>query len=241
MSEIISICGSPNSGKTTAALKIALEIYELDNQKQVIFLSPDQTVPSLAYILPHTKDSELYSVGAALDKTDVRREDVLCGINNIKALSNFGILGFKAGENRYSYPTPTEDKVQGFFNAVNGIADYLVIDCTNYPDDLISQYAKTHSDMIIQLIAPDLKCMSFYPSDTIRYELYEHRIKVMNLTDDSLYLPENEVSEHFHGTDFTLPYSKALRQQTITGTLTERIGDTAYRNVIQKIAKAVKV
>ena len=240
MAKIISVCGSPNCGKTTAALKIAMEIYGLDNKKPVLFLSPDLNVPCLAYIFPHAKDSELYSVGVALDKTEVYREDVMRQINNIKTLSNFGFLGFKSGENRYSYPAPTEDKILGFFQSMKDIAEYVVIDCTSGYDDLISQLAKSHADTVIQMVTPDLKCMSYYASCAEQFEhLADRRIKVMNLVDVDLFLPIGEVSEHFHGIDFTLPYSRALKQQTITGTLSERIPDAAYRGVAKEIAKAV--
>ena len=49
---------------------------------------------------------------------------------------------------------------------------------------------------------------------------------------------ENQ-KNHFKGVDFTLPYSKALKQQTITGTLSERLPDAKYRSVAAGIAKAV--
>ena len=40
MSKMIAVCGAPGSGKTTAALKIAEEIYYA-KKGSVIFLSPD--------------------------------------------------------------------------------------------------------------------------------------------------------------------------------------------------------
>ena len=58
MGKMIAVCGSPNSGKTTAALKLAQEIYEL-NRVPVMYLSPDLTVPCMAYLFPSSKDSEL--------------------------------------------------------------------------------------------------------------------------------------------------------------------------------------
>lgn len=48
-----------------------------------------------------------------------------------------------------------------------------------------------------------------------------------------------EVANHFKGVDFTLPFSRALKQQTITGTLSERLPDAKYRSVAAEIAKAV--
>lgn len=110
MSKMIAVCGAPGSGKTTAALKIAEEIYYA-KKGSVIFLSPDLNVPCLAYIFPNCKEAELYSVGVALDRTDIYREDVLRQMNHVKTMENFGFLGYKAGENSFSYPKATEDKI----------------------------------------------------------------------------------------------------------------------------------
>ena len=66
MAKMIAVCGSPDCGKTVAALKLSQEIYRL-KKTAVQFLSPDLSVPSLAYLFPNGKDSELYSLGAALD------------------------------------------------------------------------------------------------------------------------------------------------------------------------------
>lgn len=101
MSKMIAVCGAPGSGKTTAALKIAEEIYYA-KKGSVIFLSPDLNVPCLAYIFPNCKEAELYSVGVALDRTDIYREDVLRQMNHVKTMENFGFLGYKAGENSFS-------------------------------------------------------------------------------------------------------------------------------------------
>jgi hypothetical protein len=39
--------------------------------------------------------------------------------------------------------------------------------------------------------------------------------------------------------DFKLPYERNLKQQMITGTLSERIGACKYRAEIERLAKAV--
>ncbi|MDD4415151.1 MAG: hypothetical protein PHR14_11535, partial [Oscillospiraceae bacterium] len=76
MSKLIAVCGSPESGKTTAALKVAQELY-YGKKGSIIFLSPDMSVPAMSFIFPHCKDSDLFSVGKALDKTDIYKEDVV--------------------------------------------------------------------------------------------------------------------------------------------------------------------
>lgn len=73
-------------------------------------LSRSFLLPCLAFVFPNCKEEELYSVGVALDRTDIYREDVLRQMNHVKTMENFGFLGYKAGENNYSYPRPTRIK-----------------------------------------------------------------------------------------------------------------------------------
>ena len=126
MGKFIAVCGSPESGKTVTALKLAQEIYE-ETRQRVLFFSPDLSVPLMGYIFPHCKESDLYSIGKALDQTDIYKEDVLKRVVTVKTMTSFGYLGFKAGENKYTYPRPTEDKVlQLLLSKVS--ADVLLFD-----------------------------------------------------------------------------------------------------------------
>ena len=239
MGKMIAVCGSPNCGKTTAALKLAQEIYHL-KKTSVQFLSPDLNVPCMAYLFPNGKDAELYSLGAALDKTDIYKEDVLKQTVNVKTMQNFGFLGFKLGENRYSYPHPTEDKVVQLFSVLRECAEYIVVDCSCDPYDTVSSAAKRDCDIAVQIFCPDIKCISYYASCVNQFLMIEDKkLKVMNITDKDIYLPVSETEKHFHGADFFLPYERYLKQQMITGTLSERLGGCKFRTEIERLAKAV--
>ena len=239
MGKMIAVCGAPGSGKTTAALKIAEEIYYA-KKGSVIFLSPDLNVPCLAFVFPNCKEEELYSVGVALDRTDIYREDVLRQINHVKTMENFGFLGYKAGENKYTYPRPTEDKVLDLFRCMSDIAEYIVIDCVSDNDDLISSIAIREADKVILAVTPDLKCMTYYGSNGDAFLGCADKSEyVMNIMDNDLFLPIEEVKSHFKKIEYVLPYSHALKQQTITGTLSERLADRKYREVISNLARAV--
>ena len=239
MSKLIAVCGSPHSGKTTAALKLAQEIYHT-KKTSVIFVSPDMNVPCMAYLFPNGKDSDLYSLGVVLDKTDIFREDVLKQSVFVKTMHNFGLLGFKLGENRYSYPRPTEDKVTRLFTVLRDSVEYVICDCTCDTDDLISSIAKRDCDVAIQMYSPDMKCISYYASCVNQFLLIEDKkLKVLNVMDKDIYVPIYETETHFHGMDYKLPYERELKQQMITGTLSERLGSCKYRAEIERLTKAV--
>ena len=83
MGKMIAVCGSPNCGKTTAALKLAQEIYGL-KKTSVMFLSPDLNVPCMAYLFPNGKDADLYSLGVALvEEKALLLELELCQVKEI--------------------------------------------------------------------------------------------------------------------------------------------------------------
>lgn len=239
MGKMIAVCGSPNCGKTMTALKLAQEIYHL-NKTSIVFLSPDINVPCMAYLFPNGKDSDLYSLGAALDKTDIYKEDVIRQTVNVKTMQNFGFLGFKLGENRYSYPRPTEDKIIQLLTVLRDCAEYVIVDCTCDSDDMVSTISKRDCDIAVQMFTPDMKCIAYYASCVNQFLMIEgKKLKVMNEMERDVYLPTFETERHFHGMDFKLPYERMLRQQMITGTASERIGSGKYRSEIDRLVKAV--
>ncbi|MBQ7725820.1 MAG: hypothetical protein IJT66_01610 [Clostridia bacterium] len=237
MSRVIAVYGSPESGKTVTALKLAQEIYER-KKNRVLFVSPDLTVPMMGYVFPHCKASELYSLGEVLDRTDIGKEDILKQIVTVKTMENFGYLGFKAGENRYSYPHPTEDKIAQLFARLREIAEYIVLDCVSDPADFISAMCLKEADDCLQIISTDLKGMVYHLSNNAGITL-KHRQTVLNIKEKDIVLATEEIGAVFGKTDFTLPYSFALKKQTYTGTLSERLSDPKYRKAMKTVARAV--
>ena len=66
--KIIAVWGSPNSGKTTFATKLAASIYS-SFESTVITLFCDLETPVLPVLFPFHKPEELGSVGVPLSKT----------------------------------------------------------------------------------------------------------------------------------------------------------------------------
>ena len=240
MAKFIAVCGAPGSGKTSVALKVAQELYLLNNRNPVLIFSPDLQVPSLGYIFPHRKASELYSIGEVLEQTDVYREDVLKHTVTTKDMEGLGYLGFKAGENKYSYPRPTEDKVRQLFRCMRELADYVVVDCSSDRTDLLSAMARNEADTIIHVTSPNLKTMCYYASNADQFEsASNYTVQVMNIQDHDIYLPLQEVNNHFKGIPYMLPYAHDIKQQAITGELSKLLSDHRYRSTAKDIARAV--
>ena len=240
MGKIITVTGHPCCGKSVISLKLAQEIYGI-TKKRVIILSPDINNPILGFLFPHRKEEELYSLGKILDKTDVYRDDVLKNIVTFKKMRDFGYLGYKLGENRYSYPEPTADKIYQFISCLKEIADYIIADGTNDDENLISAMARAEAKSAIQLITPELKCVTYYAShpELLTFPKADTVIKVMNIKEKDMYLPTCEVERHFSNVKYILPYSFELSKQAVSGTLPEKLSDDKFRKVLTEAAKAV--
>lgn len=237
MGKIISICGSPSSGKTTAGLKIAQELY-YQRKVSVIYISPDWNKPTVSFLFPFKKEAELHSLGNVLDKTAVTADDILAGCVYSEKNENFGYLGYKAGENRFSFPIPTEDKVLGLLRAASDLAEYVFVDCSSYYDDPISRIAMRKADWHIQFIVSDLLSMVYYLSYEEKYKQIESTVyKVINSTSSDVYLPEGLVKAHFENIMFNLPYSMALKKQSVSGVLSDKINDMKFRKECAKLVE----
>ena len=237
--KIIAVWGSPHSGKTTFATKLATAIYS-SFESTVITLYTDLQTPMIPVLFPFDKPEDLGSVGYPLSRTEVEQSDIINNLVTVKEMQNFGFLGFKLGENRYSYPRPTEDKVTRLFNVLKDSAEYVICDCTCDHDDLVSSVAKRDCSIALQLFVPDMKCISYYASCVSQFlTIEEKKLKVLNIMERDIYLPIDETMAHFHGMDFMLPYERNLKQQLITGTVSERLPHGKYRDVVAAIAREV--
>ena len=124
--KIITVWGSPHSGKTTFSLKLGQALYE-KTHASVVVLFCDATTPSLPVLFPNFKTTELYSVGTVLSKTDIYANDVVSNLITVKERANLGFLGYKNKENRFSFPEYDGSKVHELFTAISEIADYIII------------------------------------------------------------------------------------------------------------------
>ena len=234
MAKIILVDGPPGSGKTTFSVKLAQELHATTN-KAIVYVSADTLVPSMGLLFPYQRKNKRYSLGRALDRTEILPEDLMAEMNVVSQMSNIGYLGYQADENLYTYPAPTDDKIQAMFRGLRTFADYIIVDCDRDREDLISNIARGYADHAISLVNPDIRCMDFYGSMIPDAS----HIKVLNIPYNDKFLPLNEITAHFKGVNHVIQYSRALREQEFTGTLVRYLNDAKYRGVMKKIAKEV--
>ena len=240
MAKLIAICGAPGSGKTTVAFKLAQEIYLSTSDCSVTFLSPDIIVPSVGMLFPNYTPDSLFSLSAVLDCTDISDDLIMGNLVTVKNMKNFGCLGFMSGDSKYSFPTPTKEKVMNLLDVLSAAEGYVFVDCSNDDSDLISKQAIARADHIIQVITPDLKSMTWLNSygDKITAGL-EQCIKVVNITENELYIPLEDVCTHLKNVACVLPYCRQVRQQLLDGRMYDRLNAKEYKKRLSGLVTRV--
>lgn len=240
MAKLIAVCGAPGSGKTTVAFKLAQEIYLSTSDCSVTFLSPDIIVPSIGMLFPNYTPDSLFSLSAVLDCTDISDDLIMGNLVTVKNMKNFGCLGFMSGDSKYSFPTPTKEKVMNLLDVLSAAEGYVFVDCSNDDSDLISKQAIARADHIIQVITPDLKSMTWLNSygDKITAGL-EQCIKVVNITENELYIPLEDVCTHLKNVAYVLPYCRQVRQQLLDGRMYDRLNAKEYKKRLSGLVNRV--
>lgn len=243
--KIIAVWGSPNSGKTTFATKLARAIYD-NYQATVAVLYTDLQTPVLPVIFPNEKPEDLGSIGVPLSKTEPDTEDILRSAVTLKKQGNLVFFGYRSGDNLYTYPKYGKAKATDLIGKLRALTDYLIIDC---PSDLngsvLASVGMELADQIIRLASPDLKCISYYLSQLpvysdSRFQLEKH-IQGLNIPNADVFMPIEEAKAHLKDVRFTVPYSPAVKLQMQTGQLTEQTTDKTFESRMREIAqKAVE-
>lgn len=240
---IISIWGSPNSGKTVFATKLSTALYERF-EKTVIVLYSDYETPVLPVIFPHFSGERLASVGTALSKVEIRQNDVLECLITVKGKQNLGFLGFREGENQHTFPRFQRNKVEDLLDTLREIADIVIVDCTSCPENqIITSTAIESSDLIFRLASPDLKSVSWYLSQLPVYldKKYcgERHIQGINVPNADLLMPIDELQLQMKDVSFLIPYSDSVKAQMQEGRLYLKSGDRAFEICMNQIAERV--
>jgi len=160
--KVLAVMGSPGSGKTTAAIKLALELAKHRKNAVVVFCDPFAAV--IPYILPADTAVDT-SLGALLTAPGVTQADILDACVPIPQSGYISLLGYTAGESLMTYPKITKDKTVDFFVMLRHLADYVIIDCSAvFEADPVSIVGIETADAALRLGTSNLKGISYFQS-----------------------------------------------------------------------------
>ena len=160
---MLAVWGSPGSGKSVTAAKIALHLA--NRKKNVALLLCDMTAPMLPCICPPTELEAARSLGEVFADAHVSESLVRKSCFTHKHLPHLTILGLCKGENVYTHQDCTETHAAELYNCLRGIAPHVVVDCGSYiTSDILSAMALMEADSVLRLTGADLKAISYLSS-----------------------------------------------------------------------------
>ena len=237
--KIIAIWGSPHSGKTSFATKLASAIYD-SYRANVIVLYPDLDTPAMPVLFPNARPEDVGSVGIPLSAIDMETEDILSQLVSTRKRENLCYLGYRAGENRFSYPRYGKAKADALLDILCDLSDFVIVDCPSVPDgNLLAVAAMERAEQILSLATPDLSSMSFYLSQLPLFSDLSHHIQGLNTVTEDVFLPIEEAKAHLKDLRFTVPFCREIKEQSLSGKLWEQVSDKRYRNRMTEIARKV--
>lgn len=249
-SGVLAVWGSPGSGKTTTAVKLAK--YLADKKKNVVLVLCDMTAPMLPCICPPSdleceKNSNrpYGSLGSILSAAHVTEPLVKYNMITHKKMSYLTMVGMLKGENEYTYASYSKVQAQELIESLRKIAPFVIIDCGSYiANDILSAVSLLQCDSVLRLANCDLKSISYLSSQlqllqNSKYDVDKQYKVASNVK-------SNHDIDHMAGAlgaiSFKLPYSEEVEEQYLAGNLLADMtlkNSREFRKGIEKIAKEV--
>ena len=249
-SGVLAVWGSPGSGKTTTAVKLAK--YLADKKKNVVLVLCDMTAPMLPCICPPSdleceKNSHrpYGSLGSILSAAHVTELLVKYNMITHKKMSYLTMIGMLKGENEYTYASYSKVQAQELIESLRKIAPFVIIDCGSYiANDILSAVSLLECDSVLRLANCDLKSISYLSSQlqllqNSKYDMDKQYKVASNVK-------SNHDIDHLAGAlgavSFKLPYSEEVEEQYLAGNLLANLtlkNSREFRKGIEKIAKEV--
>ena len=240
--QILAVWGSPSSGKTVTAVKIARELSL--NKKNVAVVLCDGVCPALPTVLK-TKKLVEGSIGEVLAAPSVTQELILkncvCPVKN----PYISFLGYKAGENVFTYAEYAKERAVDLLVLLRHIADYVVVDCANsLTDSILSTAALEVADAVLRLGTCDLKGVSYFMSclPLIADRRFKPEQHIRVLSDIKPRQASGGYENSYGGVSYRLPHVDAIEEQFYSLALLDGLSGKeakSYEPVIREIAKEV--
>ena len=243
--QMLAVWGSPGSGKTTVAVKLAARLAM--QRRDVALLLCDMTTPMLPCICPPGDLEEEHSLGSILAASHVSESLVKNNCITHKRLRHLTILGLRKGENEYTYPPYERTQAEELLSRLREIAPYIVVDCGScIANDILSAITLMEADAVLRLVNCDLKSISYLSSQLPL--LRENRWDAEKQYKAANNVRPNEASGHMEqvlgSVAFQIPHSEEVANQALEGNLLRELGlkdSRGFRKAIEAISREVFV
>ena len=223
MSKVITVWGSPGSGKSMFCCILAKALTR-DKQKAII-INADISVPMLPVWLPEQMIETGASIGHVLTSVDIDTTLVASKVTVLKSYPFIGLMGYTAGENPLSYPEIRYEMVLRLIESAAKLVDFVICDCSSNMTNFFTPAAIEAADTVVRILTPDLKGVNYLKAhqpllNDKRFKYAEH------LTFAGQARPFHAIDEMEHligGMDGLLPYSKEIDRCATEGGMFQAI------------------
>ena len=240
---MLAVWGSPGSGKTVTAVKIAKMLTA--KKKNVILLLCDMTAPMLPCICSPDELECERSLGNILAAARIGENLIKHNLVTFKRNSCLAVLGLLERQNEYSTPPFTQKQVVELLDGLRQIAPYVIVDCGSYiANDILSAVALMEADSVLRLANADLKSISYLSSQLplLRDAKWDTDKQYKTASNVKSQQAGDHMSQALGTVAFTLPHSAELEGQYLAGNLLADLSmkdSRVFRKEIEKIAREV--
>lgn len=240
---MLAVWGSPGSGKTVTAVKIAKMLSA--KKKNVILLLCDMTAPMLPCICSPDELECERSLGNILAAARIGENLIKHNLVTLKRSNYLTVLGLLKGENEYSIPPFTEKQAIELLDGLRQIAPYVIVDCGSYiANDILSAVALMEADSVLRLANCDLKSISYFSSQLpllkdAKWDADKQYKVAANVKPSQA---ADHIGKVLGSVTFKLPYSQELEEQYLAGNLFSDLSlkdSRAFRKELEKIIEEV--
>ncbi len=239
---MIAIWGSPGSGKTTLSVKIAKELAE--KEKNVIIIHDDIFCPSIPILLPTLKDIDK-SLGKIFANPTIDQDIILNNSITVRNQDYIALIGHLKGENPFTYPEYTKERVIDLLILLRHLVDYIIVDCSSIlTESMLTITALELADKVIRLSKADFKGLSYFKSTLpllmdSKFKSDEH-LRIISKAKD--FQGSEIINDVLRGSSIFLPSIIEVEKEFVEGRLFEGLKDKSsikYKEELEKLMEVV--
>ncbi|MDR1320667.1 MAG: ParA family protein [Gracilibacteraceae bacterium] len=238
--KIVAVWGNPSSGKTVTAMKLARELEA--RKKNVIVICADLFCPALSALMPSV-DVKGRTLGALLSRPHIKYADVMQAAIPYPKHERIAVIGYKNGDNIFTYSEFLAERVAGFLQELRAAADCVIIDCSSVlTEDGFTTIALQKADKVLRLMSADLKALSYYRSHLplISRAKFGSGRHIKALSDLKAGQEESTFRSVYGGASYTLPHVKEIERQFYAAELLDALTGKEAKKYNAEIKKAAR-
>jgi len=242
MSKIITVWGSPGSGKSMFCCILAKALTR--DKRKAIIISGEPGIPMLPVWLPEQITTTAVSISQVLTSVEIDTSLVASHVTVLKNYLYIGLMGYYARENPLSYPETDYQMVLQLISSAKKLVDYVILDCGSAMTNVFTPAAIESGDLVLRIVTPDLKGINYLKAHQPlladgRFHYHEH------MTFAGMVRPFHAFDEMGYiigGFDGLLPYGKEIDRCATGGGMFQAIKycNSKYTASLNKVLDALE-